>query len=68
MRSKLVAGAVGFLLGIVVVLTVVEVSGGWYTYHILSKDICGAPVGLGTSSIAPNQPNPCLVRTPRFGH
>lgn len=68
MRRTLTALVLGIALGIALTVVTVEVAGGWYTYRILGKDVCAAPVSLGTSSIAPGQPNPCLVRTPRFTH
>lgn len=66
MRRSLAAFTVGVILGAVLLFLVIEASGGWYTYRILSEQECAGPRGLGTSTVAPSQPNPCLIRTSRF--
>lgn len=66
MRRLLSGVAIGLVTGVILTLVAVEVSGGWYTYRLLGEQECAGPRGLGTSTIAPGQPNPCLVRTSRF--
>lgn len=69
MRRTTTALLLGTLLGIVLTWGAVSITGGLYSYTLLSPAECRSPGGtdLGSSDIAPGQPNPCLLRTPRFG-
>ena len=66
MRVAIGFGA-GVILGILLTFAVVQVSGGWYTYFILSPDDCAQQNGNAvTAEVVPNQPNPCHFRRPRW--
>ncbi len=71
MRKMMMALLIGAVLGATVLLTAIEISGGWYTYAIWDEARChnedGRRYSLGSTQVAPNQPHPCLFRTPRWG-
>lgn len=55
---------VGLMLGVVLTLSVVMLSGGWYEYRTMTADLCQAmPM---QAEVVPNQPNPCNFRRPRW--
>lgn len=66
----LLALVAGIALGILVTLAAVELSGGWWVYELRPTAICqpsgGVTRNLGSAHVAPNQPNPCLFREPRW--
>lgn len=67
MRRSIAALLVGVLLGVSGTFTTVEMIGGWYTYVLMGKSECETGrQNIGHMEIAPNQPNPCLLRIPRF--
>lgn len=54
----------GALLGVILIMGYVQVSGGWYIYTTQDKWNCEVqPLAL---EIVPNQPNPCHYRRPRW--
>lgn len=60
---------VGIALGVILTLAWAELTGGWYTYVLLDRTECqSGGMTLGPAQVAPNQPNPCLLRYPRFSH
>lgn len=71
MRRTVVMLLVGAVLGAGVLLAAVEINGGWYTYAIWDTARChndeARRYSLGSTQVVPNQPHPCLFRTPRWG-
>lgn len=73
MRTRLFLALVaGWLLGLATFWTSAMLTGGWYEYEVMGPPVCEPRTGfvrrmqLGATHIAPNQPDPCHVRTPRF--
>lgn len=66
MQRIMLALVLGVVLGVAGTVAAVEISGGWWEYRILDDALCHQSRSLGTSHVAPNQPNPCLIRSPRF--
>jgi hypothetical protein len=57
---------IGMIMGIALALAIVQISGGWYVYSIRGETACNRPQEMGTTHIAPNQPNPCLFQSQRW--
>lgn len=66
MKRTLLTLLFGTLLGAAGTVTAVEIRGGWWDYEILNEIQCRRSHNLGTAHVVPNQPNPCLIRTPRW--
>jgi len=57
----------GVVVGAVVLFSAVQLSGGWYTYFILTPEECRREYGNAvTAEVVPHQPNPCHFRRPRW--
>lgn len=67
MKRTLGALLVGILLGCAGTFATIEVAGGRYTYVLMGRTECEqGDRALGVGQVAPNQPNPCLLRFPRY--
>ena len=66
MRRTVLALLLGIVIGVAGTFVAVEISGGWWQYDLLPERECHQGMALGTSHVAPSQPNPCLLRHPRF--
>lgn len=65
-RTTLLALLLGIMLGVAGTFGAVELAGGWWTYQLMNNEFCNRSMQLGTTHVAPNQPNPCLFRSPRW--
>jgi hypothetical protein len=64
MRRAIIAAIIGLVVGIVVTLATIEISGGRYEYFTMPLERCQNT--QIRDEVVPNQPNPCHFRTARW--